>query len=135
MNSTRYFINVGKRDGYSWTSLKDFLRECLQMGRDDIFKVDVMDSFSFFNTETSDMPKVLEFFTDFKHNGRFVNVEVSEDKGRERNRSRGKSKGKRKENNSIFFDGPKREKRSEKRGSQDKRKSKSGVERPRRSRR
>lgn len=134
-NSTRYFINVGKRDGYSWTSLKDFLRECLQMGRDDIFKVDVMDSFSFFNTETSDMPKVLEFFTDFKHNGRFVNVEVSEDKGRERNRSRGKSKGKRKENNSIFFDGPKKEKRSEKHGSKDKRKSKSGLERPRRSRR
>lgn len=136
-NSTRYFINVGKRDGYSWTSLKDFLRECLQMGRDDIFKVDVMDSFSFFNTETSDQAKVLEFFTDFKHDGRFVNVEVSEDKGRQRTRSRGKGrdKGKRKESSSNFFDAPKREKRSDKGGKREKRKTKSGLDRPRRSRR
>jgi len=87
--STRYFINIGKKDGYTWTSLKDFLREVLQLGQDDVFKVDVMDSFSFFNTETAMQPKVLEFFTDFKHNGRFINVEVSEDKGRSRNRGRG----------------------------------------------
>ena len=136
-NSTRYFINVGKRDGFSWTSLKDFLRECLQMGRDDIFKVDVMDSFSFFNTETSDMPKVLEFFTDFKHEGRFVNVEVSEDKGKQRSRgrSKGKDRGKRKESTGNFFDASKRDKRSDKSSKKDKRKSKSGLERPRRSRR
>ena len=126
-NSTRYFINVGKRDGYSWTSLKDFLRECLEFGKDDIFKVDVMDSFSFFNTETSNMPKVLEFFTEFKHNGRFINVEVSEDKGRQRNRSKSKGKGKRKDKN-FFSDKPK----SEKRG---KRKQRSASDRPRRSRR
>ncbi len=89
-NSTRYFINVGHKDGYDWMSLKDFLRDRLELGKDDVFKVDVKDSFSFFNTETGIKQKVLEFFTDFKENGRFVNVEVSEDKGRNRNRGRGR---------------------------------------------
>ncbi len=87
--STRYFINIGKKDGYDWMSLKDFLKEVLNLGKDDVFKVDVKDSFSFFNTETKEQEKVLAFFTDFKQNGRFVNVEISEDKGRSRNRGRG----------------------------------------------
>lgn len=100
-NETRYFINVGRKDGYDWMKLKDFLKEVLELGRDDVFKVDVKDSFSFFNTEKTVQEKVLAFFTDFKHNGRFVNVEVSEDRG---GRSRG---GKRR-------DGGKRRRRDDK---------------------
>jgi ATP-dependent RNA helicase DeaD len=88
-NSARYFINVGRKDGYDWMSLKDFLRDNLGLGQDDVFKVDVKDSFSFFNTEKEQKAKILEFFTDFKHNGRFVNVEETESKGRDRNRGRG----------------------------------------------
>ncbi|ALJ06437.1 DEAD/DEAH box helicase [Pseudalgibacter alginicilyticus] len=80
-NSTRYFINVGGKDGFDWMKLKDFLKEVLDLGRDDIFKVEVKDSFSFFNTENELKEKVLAFFTDFKHEGRFVNVEVSENRG------------------------------------------------------
>ena len=80
-DSSRYFINVGKKDGYDWMSLKDYLKEILELGRDDVFKVDVKESFSFFNTEKGLQEKVLAFFTDYKHNGRFVNVEVSEDQG------------------------------------------------------
>ena len=81
-NDTRYFINVGRKDGFDWMKLKDFLKEQLELGRDDVFKVDVKESFSFFNTEKELQEKVLAFFTDFKHDGRFVNVEVSENKGR-----------------------------------------------------
>ncbi|MBT8243938.1 DEAD/DEAH box helicase [Winogradskyella sp.] len=81
-NDTRYFINVGRKDGFDWMKLKDFLKEKLELGRDDVFKVDVKESFSFFNTEKAMQEKVLTFFTDFKHEGRFVNVEVSENKGR-----------------------------------------------------
>ncbi|MEH6536590.1 MAG: DEAD/DEAH box helicase [Psychroserpens sp.] len=80
-NESRYFINVGRKDGYDWMKLKDFLKEVLELGRDDVFKVDVKESFSFFNTEKESQEKVLAFFTDFKHDGRFVNVEVSEDRG------------------------------------------------------
>ena len=59
--SARFFINIGKKDGYDWMSMKDFLRDALELKQDDVFKVDVKDSFSFFNTETVHMPKVLEF--------------------------------------------------------------------------
>ena len=94
-NSTRYFINVGSKDGFDWMKLKDFLRESLDLGRDDIFKVETKDSFSFFNTENELREKVLAYFTDFKHNGRFVNVEVSENRkggsGKRRERKRGGS--------------------------------------------
>lgn len=80
-DSTRYFINVGGKDGFDWMKLKDFLKEVLELGRDDVFKVEVKDSFSFFNTENELKEKVLAFFTDYKHDGRFVNVEVSENRG------------------------------------------------------
>lgn len=92
-NDTRYFINIGKKDGYDWMSLKDFLKEQLDLGRDDVFKVDVKESFSFFNTEKSIQEKVLEFFTDFKYEGRFVNVEVSENKGRSGDGRRDRGRG------------------------------------------
>jgi ATP-dependent RNA helicase DeaD len=49
--SVRYFINVGEKDGYDWMRLKDFLKETLELGRDDVFKVDCKESFSFFNTD------------------------------------------------------------------------------------
>ncbi len=92
-NDTRYFINVGSKDGFDWMKLKDFLKEQLELGRDDVFKVDVKDSFSFFNTEKENQEKILAFFTDFKHDGRFVNVEVSEDKGGGGGRGRGGRSG------------------------------------------
>lgn len=92
-DSSRFFINVGKKDGYDWMSLKDFLKEILELGRDDVFKVDVKESFSFFNTEKGLQEKVLAFFNDFKHNGRFVNVEVSEDQGGGTSRNKRRSGG------------------------------------------
>ncbi len=93
--SVRYFINVGEKDGYDWMSLKDFLKETVGLGKDDVFKVDVKDSFSFFNTEAAITEKILTTFTDLKVDGRFVNVEVSKNPGggrgrRERSRSGGR---------------------------------------------
>ena len=80
-HSTRYFINVGEKDGYDWMRLKDFLKETLSLGRDDVYKVDVKESFSFFNTDVDQKEKVLAHFTDFKVDGRFVNVEESTNTG------------------------------------------------------
>ena len=120
-NDARYFINVGSKDGFDWMKLKDFLKEVLELGRDDVFKVDVKESFSFFNTEAELTPKILEFFTDFKHEGRFVNVEVSEDKGRGRDRG-GRSGGNRRRNDS----GPRGDRRSGSGGRSDRRSFSSG---------
>ncbi len=86
----RYFINIGERDGYDWKTLKDFLKATLNLGRDDVFKVDVKNSFSFFNTEADQADLVMSTFADFKMDGRFINVEIS-DKGT--GRSRGDKKG------------------------------------------
>ncbi len=79
--SVRYFINVGEKDGYDWMTLKDFLRDTLSLGQEDVYKVDTKDSFSFFNTEAEHTEQILKFFTDFKLNGRFINVEISQNPG------------------------------------------------------
>lgn len=97
--SVRYFINVGERDNYDWMSLKDFLRDTLNLEKEDIFNVDTKDSFSFFNTEAQLTEHVLQTFTDFKVKGRFINVEISKNPGssgkggRKRDRKRGHRKG------------------------------------------
>ena len=96
--SVRYFINVGERDGYDWMSLKDFLRDQLGLEKDDIYKVDTKDSFSFFNTDANLTPLILETFQDFKVDGRFINVEVSKSPGRSgKGKRRGDRKGGRKD--------------------------------------
>ena len=86
--SIRYFINVGSRDGYDWMQLKDFLKAQLNLGRDAIFKVDVKESFSFFNSEAEHSDLILDTFSNFKMDGRFINVEIS--KNARENRSRNK---------------------------------------------
>ena len=91
-DSTRFFINLGARDDYNWMHLKDFLKSTLSLDQEDVFHVDVMDSFSFFNTPNSKRDKVLETFTDFQLDGRYINVEVSEKAPRGGGGGRGKRK-------------------------------------------
>jgi ATP-dependent RNA helicase DeaD len=126
-NSARFFINIGKKDGYDWMQLKDFLRDSLELGQDAVFKVDVKDSFSFFNTETVHMPKVLEFFSDFKQNGRYINVEITEKQDRSRQRRKGKRRNDSQKSRGNFSKGQKRTSSDFKQGS--------GHSRPRRNRR
>ena len=128
--SVRYFINIGERDGYDWMSLKDFLKKTVDLGRDDIFKVDVKESFSFFNTDASIKEKILQMFTEFKVNGRFVNVEVSNNpdgggRGR-RDRDRG---GKRRDRGGYSSGG----RRSDSKKSSYKKRSSSGGDTKKRS--
>lgn len=92
-DSTRYFVNIGNKDDFDWMSLKDFLRDLLQLGKDDIYKVDVKDSFSFFNTDTTHQELVMGIFKDFKLDGRQINIEISKDTGRSKGRSSGSGGG------------------------------------------
>ena len=123
-NSTRFFINIGSKDGYDWMKLKDFIRDTLQLNQDDVFKVDVKDSFAFFNTDNNHKSKVLEFFKDFKQDGRFINVEITEKKSRERNRggnkrrsSVGYGRGRNERSKNSGFRSEKKGRRSESGGS------------------
>jgi ATP-dependent RNA helicase DeaD len=75
--------------------LKDFLKETLDLGRDDVFKVDVKEGFSFFNTDGEHTDKVMSILNGFDLNGRRINVEISKNDGgsRERRDHNGRSSG------------------------------------------
>ena len=80
-DAVRYFINIGSRDDFDWMQLKDFLKETLELGKDDLFKVDVKEGFSFFNTDAEHMEKVMNTLNGFDLNGRRINVEISKNDG------------------------------------------------------
>jgi ATP-dependent RNA helicase DeaD len=86
--AVRYFINIGSRDNFDWMSLKDFLRDTLSLGRDDVFKVDVKEGFSFFNTDAEHTDKVLDILNSFQLEGRRINVEISKNDGGSNNSRR-----------------------------------------------
>ena len=73
----RFFINLGERDGFNWKSMKDYLKDALELQREDIFKVDTLNNFSFFNVDVALTDLVLETFKDNEHNGYRVSVEVT----------------------------------------------------------
>jgi hypothetical protein len=70
-------VNIGSRDNFDWMSLKDYLKETLDLGRDDVFKVDVKEGFSFFNTDPEHTDKVMEVLNNVQLEGRRINVEIS----------------------------------------------------------
>lgn len=80
-DAVRYFINIGSRDNFNWMDLKDFLRETLDLGRDDVFKVDVKEGFSFFNTDAEHLDKVMDTLNGYMLEGRKINVEISKNDG------------------------------------------------------
>jgi ATP-dependent RNA helicase DeaD len=115
--SVRYFINIGERDGYDWMTLKDFLRQTLNLEKDDLYRVDVKESFSFFNSDAEISGHILATFSDFKVDGRFVNVEISKnpensgtknpkDRGRKHKKDKGKKRTKDRNFNSKFSSKP-----------------------------
>ena len=89
----RYFINIGARDDFDWMQLKDFIKETLDLGRDDVFKVDVKEGFSFFNTDGEHTDKVMSVLNGYDMNGRRINVEISKNDGGGRRDHNGRSSG------------------------------------------
>lgn len=92
-DAVRYFINIGTRDNFNWMDLKDFLRDTLQLGRDDIFKVDVKEGFSFFNTDAEHVDLVMGTLNEIKLEGRKINVEISKNATPRTSRDSGRSGG------------------------------------------
>jgi len=93
--STRFFINLGRKDDLQWMDLKDLVREITKLGKDEVFHVDTMDTFSFFNTDVAHADKVLESFKEVRYHDRLVEIEISADRGRKGGRpsKKGKSDG------------------------------------------
>lgn len=91
--ATRYFVNIGSRDNFDWMSLKDYLKETLDLGRDDVFKVDVKEGFSFFNTDPEHTDKVMDILNNVQLEGRRINVEISKNDGGGRRDHNGRNSG------------------------------------------
>ncbi len=123
--SARFFINLGRKDDLEWMDLKDLIREITQLGKDDVFHVDTMNSFSFFNTEVAHIDKVLEAFKGVQFNNRKIDIEISnkrrsrggggkkrgrDDRGGGRGKGGFKGKGKRGDDRGGKFKGKDRRK-------------------------
>ncbi|MDD3004637.1 DEAD/DEAH box helicase [Flavobacterium sp.] len=92
-DAVRYFVNIGSRDNFDWMQLKDFLKETLDLGRDDVYKVDVKEGFSFFNTDAEHTDKVMEILNNTQIEGRRINVEISKNDGGGRRDHNGRNSG------------------------------------------
>lgn len=118
-NSVRFFVNIGRKDGLEWMDLKDLVRELTQLGKDEVFHVDTMDSFSFFNTDEKHVKKVIEALEGVQMNGRKISIEISNEgrkkgggrgRGKKREGKRGNRSGRNQEANAGKFKGKSRRK-------------------------
>ena len=69
------------------------MKETLDLGRDDVFKVDVKEGFSFFNTDPEHTDKVMEVLNNVQLEGRRINVEISKNDGGGRRDHNGRNSG------------------------------------------
>ena len=76
-NSIRFFMNIGKKDDFNWMTLKDFIKNNTKLSNDEIFHVDVMENFSFFNTYEKFKSKVISTLSEIKINDRKIKIEIS----------------------------------------------------------
>ena len=76
-NSIRFFMNIGKKDDFNWMTLKDFIKDNTKLSNDEIFHVDIMENFSFFNTYEKFKSKVISTLSEIKINDRKIKIEIS----------------------------------------------------------
>ena len=76
-NSIRFFLNIGKKDDFNWMTLKDLIKENSKLSNEEIFHVDVMENFSFFNTYKKFKSKVISSLSEVKINNRKIKIELS----------------------------------------------------------
>ncbi|RLD50828.1 MAG: ATP-dependent helicase [Bacteroidetes bacterium] len=90
---SRFFINLGSKKKVSPAKIIGLINDQTQMRDINIGKIDILDSFSFFEVESKFEEAVLTGFADCKYKGMNVTVELSKDK---------KSSGKRPTNNKNY---------------------------------
>lgn len=88
---TRFFINIGKRDGVNPKYIIGLINDCAKDRDINIGTIDIMDSFSFFETGEKYTSKVLNSLHNRKYKGSLLKVEIAEKK-----ENRPYKKGKRK---------------------------------------
>ncbi|MEA3477670.1 MAG: DEAD/DEAH box helicase [Bacteroidota bacterium] len=87
---TRFYINIGKKDGMNPRNLIGMVNEYTKNRDIDIGEIDLKDSFSFFEVEEKHKDKVLKSLNNKDHKGRTIRIDIAEEKDARR------KKGKRK---------------------------------------
>lgn len=127
-NSTRYFMNIGTRDGADEKSIKHFLLKYIEnLKEEEIVDVYILESYLFFQIKNTYVGEVIEPLNNESFSKRKVNVEISSlktrDSKRDGNRSFNKDSRSRNFSSSRgerSFKAPKRNFSSFKEGSSDK---------------
>lgn len=97
----RFFINFGKADKLTVPQLIELVNRCVP-GKVRIGRIDLRDSFSFFEVVEEEAERVMELMNGFEVDGRRISVEVAQAKGES-------GKGSRKRNSTPPFRGGKRD--------------------------
>lgn len=79
-NYTRFFVNLGARDGLQPTTVIGMIKDYSGVKSIDIGDIEIMKNFSFFEADGNYTDEILSGFNKQKVKGREVNVEVAEKK-------------------------------------------------------
>ncbi|HET6243328.1 MAG: DEAD/DEAH box helicase [Bacteroidetes bacterium] len=90
---TRFFINLGVFDNINKSAILRIVCEGTGLSGQDIGRIDVKDSFSFFEVDSSKANVVIEELNKDTYDGREIKVEVSSAGREEESRGRGRSSG------------------------------------------
>lgn len=76
-NKTRFFVNLGKRDGLNPGGLLRVVCDSTGLRSDSVGRIDIMASFSFFEADKEYVPKILANLNGSEYEGSKVKVEVT----------------------------------------------------------
>ncbi len=101
-NKTRFFVNLGKRDGLNPGGLLRVVCDSTNLRSDKIGRIDILDSFSFFDADKDLADKIIKEVNGADYEGHRVKVEVTKKK------DGGRSGGKRRSGGNRSFSGDRR---------------------------
>lgn len=76
----RFFINIGKKDGANPRYIIGLINDCVKDRDIDIGTIDILNSFSFFETGKNYSSKILESLNNKSYKGKVIKVELAEKK-------------------------------------------------------
>ena len=87
---TRFFINLGRIDNFKPAILIGMINDYTNVRNIEIGDIDILNNFSFFETDSNYTETVLQSFTDKKYKNRQVSVEVADQKRGDSNQNKRK---------------------------------------------
>ncbi|MBI9071514.1 MAG: DEAD/DEAH box helicase [Melioribacteraceae bacterium] len=87
MGMSRFFINIGRKDGVKPTTIIGMINDYTGIRDIEIGEIDILDSFSFFETDESCAEDILEAFKDKTHKKRKIALELAQQAKRSSSRS------------------------------------------------